>query len=182
MPEYRWRVSPSGPFIRDGVSNGPLPVGDGSTGRIWRAQGATPGAAPVTIASLTAGVIPDLNVAWSIPVGFHYDVKAKLHISSTVQPTVGFFYVDIEAEQNSVWASIINFTAVPLAFACEQYDVPATGGPETYCYTVENIDLDLTGATFPITGVRVLLTEDPALGMTFLQQQSNLRIEQYVIT
>lgn len=183
MPEYRWRISPSGPFIEDGVSGQPLPGGDGSTGRIWRAQGNTPGAAGLAIAGLPApGLLADLTTTWSIPVGFHYDVKAKFKINCSAPNTVGTFYLDIQAELNSVWTSIVNYTVAPVPFSVEQHDTTEGGNDETYCYSVENVDWDLTSAPFPATGMRVVLTEAPGTGMVVLEQQSNLRVEQYVIT
>lgn len=180
---YRLRISPSGPFVKDGVSNSAIYVGTGSTGLIWRAQGQTPGAAALAIGTLDApGILPDLQTTWAIPRGYHYDVKAKYKVSSGAPNTVGVFYVDIEANITGTgWTSIINYTVAPLPFSVEQHDVTEGGNDESYCYTVENVDWDLTAAGGAITGVRALITEDPALGMTVLQQQCNLRIEQYIV-
>lgn len=91
MQQRRLRIPPDGPMIIDGVSGaGPLDVGDGTPGLVFRAQGIRQDAPQAFTGAelllqwqdlaLPPGIGPAVTVLpWSAPGGFTYDHEICLH-------------------------------------------------------------------------------------------------------
>ncbi|UCC72331.1 MAG: hypothetical protein JSV86_18485 [Gemmatimonadota bacterium] len=73
----RMRLSPSGPFLNDSTSGAPLPVGPGTPGRIWRAQGVQ---GSTTDVSAGIASINGLEMEVEMLAGLRYDVHCSLQM------------------------------------------------------------------------------------------------------
>jgi hypothetical protein len=177
------RLSPSGPFVSDGTSGADLPIGDGSTGLIWRIQGTVLDSVCLDIPN---GAVPELTTAWALPAGFHYDLRAKLLIKSkTAIDTVGVLNLDLQIEEVTnpgVWLSVTNdVTGGPSGtdMPINLWSAAEVQG-DSRVVSVENVDMDRVGQA-AITGVRLVLNEAMTVGnFAYCPQQCNLRAEQYV--
>jgi len=159
------RLSPSGLFIGDASSGAPLPIGPGSIGLVFRAQG-DQGATPTVDAGLTA--IPGLDdVAVDMPPGYHYDVQAELMVQGGNTSALMTCQIETSTDGGSTWGASV----------CRNDDWrhAQDGGS----IRGGEIDVDRTAASDTINRVRV--RAHGISGMQVIADCSFLRIEQYVL-
>lgn len=178
----RLRLSPSGPFVTDAVTDVDLQTGPGSTGLIWRAQGASD-AVLTAFNTDTLTPVTGLATAWVLPAGYHYDFQARLWIRTTLpQATVARIDVAIQAELASapgVWVPVHNGVDTEEEFFIEDWGA-AENDPQSGYIHIHNVDYQ-PGAN--VTGLRVVAQEVPTGGanMSYAPNQCMLRAEQYVL-
>lgn len=166
------RLSPSGPFIRDAVSDAPLLFGPGTIGIVLRAQGTS--GAPQAITAGPTPVTGLTNVPCTLPGGYHYDLKVtgKLDCGASPQPneTVRCL-VEYSTDAGLTWAPLPG-----------RHNMQLACGPGT---TIEWEEIDVDRTTAPnnatITNLRVNFADDGSQNnLTVQPGQCVLRVEQYI--
>lgn len=178
----RLRLSPSGPFVTDAVSDVDLQTGPGSTGLIWRAQGASDAVQTAFATDVLTPIIGLNMTAWALPAGYHYDIQARLWIQNLPASTTARLDVAIEAEfagAPGVWTPVHNGNDTEEEFHVESWGA-AEVSPQSGYVCIHNVDYQ-PGAN--ITGLRVVAVQTIAAGggLVYYPNQCMLRAEQYVL-
>ena len=170
------RLSPSGPFIRDGVSNAPLLLGPGSLGIVLRAQG-TSGAEEAVSSGTPTPVTGLSNIPCNLPVGYHYDMQVRLATNVTNPPGTPGPTEPVQAGLELSNDNGVTWTAMPPASRTNMVLSVDRGGMVTF----EEVNVDLTAATLPITNIRVRPSNPGGTGIVTVQPgQCVVRVEQYI--
>jgi hypothetical protein len=104
------RLSSSGSFLEDAVTNLPAQVGSGTPGLVYRAISSLQ--APLAIGSSSPQLVGGLAQAWSMPAGYRYDIQYFATIVDAAAGAVGDLrlYVEGSSDGGSSWFSMLNHT------------------------------------------------------------------------
>lgn len=164
------RLSPSGPFIRDSVSDVPVQTGTGSTGIVWRAQGTSGSTTDVsTPAALTA--IPGLEREVNMVPGLRYDVHASLTLLASASTSQN---VTVSIEGSTDGGSTWTVTGIQRSDNIRL----GNGGGQIEAGEVE---FDRSAATETIDRIRCRIWAQEVATVPTVSQDDNcfLRVEQF---